>query len=375
MAPSLSVMVRLLVGVDQWGIQVSAVLTVANRSQRHVPRPGAAIWLSQAAREASGSVRSIGMVSPPSSKDALILCANDRRANTDSVWPTVAVGLDARGDTTLPDKCRMHLGPEYSRRCIVKGCMKARMLSDGSAGMCAKHHMESMQGEVLCLSAPSRPPRRSSDGSVERRVCSVEGCNKQVPSTSGTGKCRRHDMCRARGCMRASYHEGYCVRHQDLVVASNAMASNEASIGIDHSHAAIEDGDAPASERDATAAVGNVVGPDTQREESVSSVAIRRCRAMKLRFFQVEAGKAPSSGQQQPLGSIGESSLVIPPVESSNVSSTPFFSAGPSNVFTDEQRAAEAVAAVVVMEMEAERQQRGGGGEETASIPQEGPPQ
>ncbi|KAF4757386.1 hypothetical protein FOZ63_014445, partial [Perkinsus olseni] len=51
------------------------------------------------------------------------------------------------GDTTLPDKCRMHLGPEYSRRCIVKGCMKARMLSDDSAGMCAKHHMESMQGE------------------------------------------------------------------------------------------------------------------------------------------------------------------------------------------------------------------------------------
>ncbi|EER10960.1 hypothetical protein Pmar_PMAR008858 [Perkinsus marinus ATCC 50983] len=35
---------------------------------------------------------------------------------------------------------------------------------------------------------------------------------------------------------------------------------------------------------------------------------------------------------------------------------------GPSHVqYTDEERAAEAVAAVVVMEMEAERQQRGGG--------------
>lgn len=56
------------------------------------------------------------------------------------------------GDNTVPDKCRMHLGPEYSRRCIVKGCMKARMLNDDSAGMCAKHHMESLQGEVALRS-------------------------------------------------------------------------------------------------------------------------------------------------------------------------------------------------------------------------------
>ncbi|KAF4696420.1 hypothetical protein FOZ60_000877 [Perkinsus olseni] len=239
------------------------------------------------------------------------------------------------GDTTLPDKCRMHLGPEYSRRCIVKGCMKARMLSDDSAGMCAKHHMESMQGEAAA--------------SKFRWQCGAAECAQWKAAIS-----KFHPPLALGNAvdMTCAEQEG------DLVVASNAMASNEASIGINHSHAAIEDGNATASERDATAAVDNVVSPDTQREESV------------------EARKAPPSGQQQPLGSIGESSLVIPPVESSHVSSTPFFSsAGPSNVFTDEQRAAEAVAAVVVMEMEAERQQLGGGGEETASIPQEGPPQ